>query len=95
MKIFLFLIFFILPLKLLANNEGEIVYKQHCFGCHSNGDLDGFGPAIKNSSEELLKNKVLKGRYPNNYTPKRRTNFMPIFPFLKNNINGLAEYLKK
>jgi mono/diheme cytochrome c family protein len=63
--------------------------------CHNSDPAkDGpLGPALQGSSRELLEYRVLRTEYPPGYTPKRNTKVMPTFPFLKNEIPYLAEYL--
>jgi mono/diheme cytochrome c family protein len=77
--------------------RGRAVYLANCVACHnSDPSRDGpIGPAIKGSSKELLEARVLTTRYPPGYKPKRPTQVMPQFPFLKNEISHLAAYLAK
>ena len=76
--------------------RGRAVYIANCVACHNNDtSKDGpIGPAIKESSRELLEARVLSTSYPPNYRPKRPTKVMPQFPFLKDEIPYLATYLK-
>jgi mono/diheme cytochrome c family protein len=76
--------------------RGRAVYLANCVACHSNDPgRDGpIGPAIKGSSKELLEARVLSTSYPPNYKPKRPTQVMPQFPFLKDDIPYLAAYLR-
>ena len=73
------------------------VYLANCVACHSNDpSRDGpIGPAIKGSSKELLEARVLSTNYPPGYKPKRPTQVMPQFPYLKDEIPHLAAYLAK
>jgi mono/diheme cytochrome c family protein len=75
--------------------RGRAVYLANCVACHNNDpSKDGpIGPAIKGSSKELLEARVLTTSYPPGYKPKRPTQVMPEFPFLKNEIPHLAAYL--
>ena len=52
------------------------------------------GPPVKGASRELLESKVLKGKYPPGYTPKRPTTLMPVQPALEPEIGNLAAFLK-
>lgn len=76
--------------------RGRAVYLANCVACHNNDpSRDGpIGPAIKGSSKELLQARVLSTSYPPNYKPKRPTQVMPQFPFLKDDVPYLAAYLR-
>ncbi len=76
--------------------RGRAVYLANCVACHNNDpSKDGpIGPALKGSSEELIKWRVLRTEYPPGYQPKRNTKVMPTFPFLKTEIPYLAAYLR-
>ncbi len=76
--------------------RGRSVYLANCVACHNNDpSKDGpIGPALKGSSEELIKWRVLRTEYPPGYQPKRNTKVMPTFPFLKAEIPYLAAYLR-
>jgi mono/diheme cytochrome c family protein len=79
-----------------AWNRGRAVYVANCTACHNNDpSKDGpIGPANKGSTKELLEARVLSSSYPPGYKPKRPTKIMPQFPFLKDEIPYLVEYLK-
>ena len=76
--------------------RGRALYVGNCVACHNNDpSRDGpIGPAIKGSSRELLEARVLTTSYPPGYKPKRPTSVMPQFPFLKEEIPYLTEYLR-
>ena len=76
--------------------RGRAVYVANCIACHNNDpSKDGpIGPANKGSSKELLEARVLSTAYPPGYKPKRPTQIMPQFPFLKDEIPYLAAYLR-
>jgi len=76
-------------------NRGRAVYLANCVACHNNDpSRDGpIGPATKGSPPELIESRVLRTDYPPGYTPKRNTNVMPTFPFLKDEIPYLVAYL--
>jgi mono/diheme cytochrome c family protein len=76
--------------------RGRQVYQAHCLACHNadpaqNGAV---GPAIRGSSTELLRAKVLEGTYPPGYAPKRPTKVMQPMPQVAADIPALAEYLR-
>jgi len=75
--------------------QGERVYKSVCIACHNaDPSLPGaVGPAIAGSSRELIEARVLRGEYPEGYTPKRSGRTMPQFPYLAESIDGLTAYL--
>jgi mono/diheme cytochrome c family protein len=76
--------------------EGKDIYQSVCIACHNgNPNLDGsVGPANAGASEELLAAKLIRGEYPDGYTPKRpESNAMPVFPYLEPKIPALTAYL--
>jgi mono/diheme cytochrome c family protein len=79
--------------------RGQGVYQSQCAACHnSNPRVTGaLGPAVAGSSLELLQARVLRGVYPEGYTPKgmpggRRLQ-MPPMPYLEKDIPALHAYL--
>ncbi len=76
--------------------RGRAVYVANCVACHNNDpSKDGpIGPAIKGSPPELVESRVLRTQYPPGYKPKRNTQVMPTFPFLKTEIPYLVVYLR-
>ena len=76
--------------------RGRATYLANCVACHNNDpSKEGpIGPAIQGSSKELVESRVLTTSYPEGYKPKRPTKVMPQFPFLKEEIPYLAEYLR-
>ena|SRR5687768_10068030 len=76
--------------------RGRANYVANCVACHnSDPSREGpIGPSIQGSSRELLEARVLTTSYPEGYKPKRPTQVMPQFPFLKEEIPYLAAYLR-
>jgi len=73
---------------------GKKVFQQRCMGCHVNPKTGGsLCPPNYGSSLELLRLKVLEGKYPNSYKSKKTTKIMPRFPYLSKDIENLFEYL--
>ena len=75
--------------------KGKAVYYANCTSCHNYNPkkVGSIGPDIYGSSIELLKNKVLYGKYPNNYKPKRVIGVMPLYPHLNKQISNLHAFL--
>jgi mono/diheme cytochrome c family protein len=76
--------------------RGRQVYTMVCLACHSpDPRVDGsLGPAIAGASRELLEARVVHGKYPPGYTPKRETQTMVSFPYLAPRIDDLHAYLQ-
>ena len=75
--------------------RGKAIYNLNCISCHN---LDpkkqgSTGPQIYGSSKELLSKKILFGKYPKNYKPKRSGGAMPIMPNLDKEIANLHALL--
>ena len=75
--------------------RGKAIYNLNCISCHN---LDpkkqgSIGPQIYGSSKELLSKKILFGKYPKNYKPKRSGGAMPIMPNLDKEIANLHAFL--
>ena len=75
--------------------RGRQIYKLNCIACHNpNPAVDGvLGPAVAGASLELLSARVLHGKYPEGYKPKRDTKTMPAFPQLEAELPALHAYL--
>ena len=75
--------------------RGKHYYQSVCTACH-NGDpnVDGtLGPALAGAALEVIEAKVMRGVYPEGYTPKRDTNTMPSFQFLEPELANIVAYL--
>ena len=71
-------------------------YLAQCTACHHPSDpsLPGsVGPELKGTSRDVLEAKLLRGTYPDGYTPKRSSRVMQPMPGLASDIDALAEYL--
>ena len=75
--------------------KGKVVYYANCTSCHNYNPkkAGSIGPDIYGSSIELLKNKVLYGKYPKNYQAKRTSGIMPLYPHLNKQISNLHAFL--
>ena len=68
-----------------------------CIACH-NADpklAGAVGPEVAGASLEVLEEKILKGTYPEGYTPKRNTNLMVPLPHLKEQIPAIHYFLNQ
>lgn len=76
--------------------RGRRIYLANCTACHNaDPSADGtIGPAIKGSSQALLEAKVLDGKYPPGYVPRRKTISMPNYSYLKSEVPHLAAFLR-
>lgn len=59
--------------------SGKRIYTSSCVQCHGDPKVGSFGPPIYGSSFSLLNSKVIKGKYPEGYVPKRSSGGMPVF----------------
>lgn len=75
--------------------RGRAVYNSICASCHNvNPKVDGaLGPALSESSLELLEARVIHGTYPPGYKPKRETQQMAVLPQFKNDLPAIHAYL--
>lgn len=75
--------------------KGQARYGVYCGACHSiDPSRDGtLGPAIKGSSLELLKARVIHGTYPPGYTPKRGTKIMQRLPLTEADVEAIHAFL--
>jgi mono/diheme cytochrome c family protein len=76
--------------------RGRQVYQAQCIVCHNADPAQSgaIGPAVKGSSEELLRTKIVSGGYPAGYAAKRPTKVMQPMPHVANDVPALAAYLK-
>jgi mono/diheme cytochrome c family protein len=81
------------PAALVA--RGKAVFMANCLACHnSNPRLAGsVGPEIAGSALDLMTAKVLSGKYPDGYSPKRPTHLMPAQPHLATELSALHAFL--
>jgi len=75
--------------------RGKHYYDNVCIACHNgNPTVDGtLGPALAGASLDVIQAKVMRGEYPEGYTPKRDTGTMPRFQYLEPELEGIAAYL--
>ena len=75
--------------------KGELIYRNICVVCHNAepSEEGTLGPAIAHASRELLEAKVVRGEYPEGYTPARDTHQMPQFEYLEPNLDDLTAFI--
>ena len=79
-----------------AASRGEKIYRNACVTCHGDdpNEEGSIGPAIAGASVELVHAKVVHGKYPPGYTPKRGSQQMPPLPYLEDHVPAIAAYLQ-
>ena len=75
--------------------KGQVLFASYCIACHNMNPIkDGtLGPALKGSSLDLLKARVIHGRYPPGYTPKRPTRIMQKLPLTEADVEAIHAFL--
>ena len=83
------------PEQKKLHSKGKGIYFSVCISCHNaNPKLPGaVGPDVYGSSMDLLTHRVLLGKYPEGYKPKRVGQQMPVFEDLKDDIPALHFFL--
>lgn len=80
--------------------QGKIIYESNCISCHNKNPSEkgSVGPAQAHTPWEVVKVKVVTGRYPEalppGYTPARTTKAMRAFPKLEKDLPALWAYLQ-
>ena len=75
--------------------KGRMVYFANCVSCHNNNPKKpgSIGPEVYGASIDVLAQKIVFGKYPENYRPKRTSKIMPLMPHLKNQISNLHAFI--
>ena len=75
--------------------KGRMVYFANCVSCHNNNPKKpgSIGPEVYGVSIDVLTQKIVSGKYPENYRPKRTSKIMPSMPHLNKKISNLHAYL--
>ena len=75
--------------------KGRMVYFANCVSCHNNNPKKpgSIGPEIYGVSIDILTQKIVSGKYPKNYRPKRTTKMMPSMPHLNKEISNLHAFI--
>ena len=76
-------------------NKGRKVYFVHCASCHNHNPKKpgSIGPAVYGVSIDVLTKKIVYGKYPENYRPKRTSKIMPSMPHLNKEISNLHAFI--
>ena len=75
--------------------KGRMVYFVNCVSCHNNNPKKpgSIGPEVYGVSIDVLTQKIVSGKYPENYNPKRTSKIMPLMPHLKKEIPNLHAFI--
>ena len=75
--------------------KGRMVYFANCVSCHNNNPKKpgSIGPKVYGASIAVLAQKIVFGKYPENYSPKRTSKIMPLMPHLKKEISNLHAFI--
>jgi len=75
--------------------KGRIIYFANCVSCHNNNPKmpGSIGPEVYGVPIDVLTQKIVSGKYPENYKPKRQSKIMPSMPNLKNEISNLHAFI--
>jgi mono/diheme cytochrome c family protein len=86
----------IIPTDQTLIQEGKRIYVSNCARCHNtNPHKPGsIGPDLFSTPENVFYTKVVHGKYPQGYKPKRPTKVMPKFKHLTNKIDMIYKYIR-
>ena len=75
--------------------KGRMVYFANCVSCHNNNPKKpgSIGPEVYGASIDVLAQKIVFGKYPENYRPKRTSKIMPLMPHLNKEISNLHTFI--
>ena len=75
--------------------KGRMVYFANCVSCHNNNPKKpgSIGPEVFGVSIDVLTQKIVSGKYPENYIPKRKSKIMRSMPHLKKEISNLHAFI--
>ena len=75
--------------------KGRTVYFANCVSCHNyNPKKPGsIGPVVYGVPIDVLTEKIVSGKYPENYRPKRTSKIMPLMPHLNSEISNLYAFI--
>ena len=75
--------------------KGRMVYFANCVSCHNNNPKKpgSIGPVVYGVPIDVLTQKIVSGKYPENYRPKRTSKLMPLMPHLNSEISNLYAFI--
>ncbi len=75
--------------------KGRMLYFANCVSCHNNNPRKpgSIGPEVYGVSIDVLTQKIVSGKYPENYRPKRSSKIMPSMPHLNKDISNLHAFI--
>ena len=75
--------------------KGRMVYFANCVSCHNNNPKKpgSIGPVVYGVPIDVLTQKIVSGKYPENYRPKRTSKMMPLMPHLNSEISNLYAFI--
>ncbi len=75
--------------------KGRMIYFANCVSCHNNNPKKpgSIGPAVYGVTIDVLTQKTVSGKYPENYKPKRTSKIMPLMPHLNKEISNLYAFI--
>ena len=75
--------------------KGRMVYFANCVSCHNNNPKKpvSIGPVVYGVPIDVLTQKIVSGKYPENYRPKRKSKIMPSMPHLTKEISNLDAFI--
>ena len=76
-------------------DKGKMVYFANCVSCHNNNPKKpgSIGPEVYGVSIDALNQKIVSGKYPENYIPKRTSKIMLSMPHLNKEISNLHAFI--
>ena len=75
--------------------KGRMVYFANCVSCHNNNPKKpgSIGPAVYGVSIDVLTQKIVYGKYPETYKPKRTSKIMLPMPHLNKEISNIHAFI--
>ena len=75
--------------------KGRMVYFANCVSCHNNNPKKpgSIGPVVYGVPIDVLTQKIVSGKYSENFRPKRTSKIMPLMPHLNSEILNLYAFI--